>query len=131
MNRQYKFRAWDGKKMQYDFNIDCEGEIFILELEYHEIMQHFKPNWILMQFTGITDKEGIEIYEGDILEITKSDMLYGNFSSTHKVEYVEQSGKFHLIGTLYDNMAEGINNISGKNCSKVIGNIYENPKLLK
>lgn len=81
------------------------------------------------QFTGIYDDNDLEIYEGDIVRINKDHQSFGG-ENLHKVEYVSQSAKFHLIGTYFDNIAEGITDINGKNCCEVIGNIFDNPELL-
>lgn len=77
--------------------------------------------WKWMQFTGLTDKNGKEIYEGDILDADGKNRwvewnIGGEWSITTKVE----NGRSfrHLGNYLYDHKCE------------VIGNIYENPDLL-
>jgi hypothetical protein len=59
--REIKFRAWDGKKMQYDFAIDSQWNVWLSPYDTFDIEW-----WIIVQFTWLLDKNGKEIYEGDI-----------------------------------------------------------------
>lgn len=90
----------------------------------------------LMQYTGLKDKNGEEIYEGDILEC--SDMEYLNqddFTGTVAIEDCE----FHLKDEkgksieLWDDGSFdhfGLSLLQTNECCKIIGNIYENPELI-
>ena len=74
--REIKFRAWDGEKYNYDgFVIYPNGEI-----EYPEggwDLTGYISNELLEQYTGLHDKNGKEIYEGDVLGFYNSHHIYG------------------------------------------------------
>ena len=132
--RGIKFRVWS-KEMYYDWGIDSGlGEAFYMKIMQHITKEVAKsngydlldvPSWqkeiILMQYTGLKDKNGKEIYEGDIL-------LYNNNSKStvwYKNGAFVRSYKNSNVYLMYDSF---INN--GCLCDyEVIGNIYENPEV--
>lgn len=108
--REIKFRAWDknAKKMYYgkeEFFDDMIGFRF----EHWDINTNRK-DIILMQYTGIKDKKGKEIYEGDIV---KSDYRRG----CNVVEWRKKEAQFSIGGY--------------GNSWTIIGNIYENLELIR
>jgi uncharacterized phage protein (TIGR01671 family) len=76
----------------------------------------------IMQFTGLHDKNGKEIYEGDILR-TDAEKEY-----ISAVAY-EQAG-FKVDSYSDKDVCEHLENIAPHHSAEVIGNIYENPELL-
>lgn len=132
MNREIKFRAWDESQsyMAYQGTPDLET--------IQSFMLHFGDK-ILMQFTGLLDCNGKEIYEGDILE--GESYLYGY--QLHEDKQFKYSGivKFQTqcdVGLCWvlDN-GYGCWNLKQtvhRNCidystGKVVGNVFENPEL--
>ena len=126
MSREIKFRAWlkEEKKMVNVETIDFTDKS-MQHLEKNEIIDAyllrttFLEDIELMENTGVKDKNGKEIYEGDII-ICK----YGP-EITMEVKWVDEG--FRTLGKY-----NGENYVGYvKNSAEVIGNIYENPELLE
>ena len=124
--RQIKFRAWDkSSNCWIDMKtvaIDPDGG-HLLSATGDELVWSNHSNYEIMQFTGLTDKNGKEIYEGDILEHWDNRYIVPNFTPLDRM-YKAENIKEHQEGS--DDW------ISMSNVDwEVIGNIYENPDLIK
>ena len=133
MNREIKFRAWSKateKMMDWEF-IKVHGNFNkVLTLNHVEVMQ----------FTGLTDKNGKEIYEGDILrEPAKSDWDKINYSCYEVFFHDNDANLDYNVGFSISRMHNHgsvcggfIPSFKPKQVSNmiVIGNILENPELL-
>ena len=119
------FRAWteEGKAMYYGvypFKDDT------LLLSYDEIAFDEVPasDFILMQSTGLKDKNGKEIYEGDIVRFALTDGF--NYVTNEDGVVTYKLGAFYVVNGLAEYLISDINT----NKFEVIGNIYQNPELL-
>ena len=116
--REIKFRAWDktdGVMWQW----------IALEQDGFKIIND--PSYILMQYTGLKDKNGKEIYEGDLLQLITFEG--GGGISAFPVEF--ENGCFGIC-TNGEYLAELKYYIDMPFISAVIiGNIHENPELIK
>ncbi|MEK4108164.1 YopX family protein [Paenibacillus sp. FSL R10-2791] len=121
MSREIKFRAWDGTEM-YTPIIGTEGEIF---RDYRDV-EDFNPapHDNLMQYTGLKDKNGKEIYEGDIC--TAEQMLFPlTGTRTGIVKYHDGA---YLLEDLDGKDGDFLFSETAE--TTVIGNIYETPELI-
>jgi uncharacterized phage protein (TIGR01671 family) len=153
--REIKFRAWDKelKKMVHivslEYGVDCKllkasCAYQLTEMEVYgndsdepsdvEILYRGIEFLILMQFTGLHDSKGNEIYEGDVLRFNGEypmnlDSWMGRrfWEKTGYVYYDDKESRFTCT-----EMGNQVSTSYWIACSKeVIGNIYENPSLLK
>lgn len=157
--REIKFRAWDGSKLisvvypksNYKFEVDWDGKFKLHTFhERQEITDEHGETWkqpiwetvenaIIMQFTGLRDKNGKEIYEGDVVrvkngaaveeapEYIRAEIIWGegyfDFNHKHIPEFdSDDYSTYYFIYPPFSYKAEEL---------EVIGNIYENPELLE
>jgi len=144
--REIKFRAWDTKNnlMSPVGGIDFKDGDKPRALIYQPVMTNDGVDWDadtvdhieLMQYTGLKDKNGKEIYEGDVLGgyPNKSIMYEVKFG---RVEIDDNEGYssnivvgFYLEREFIDDRKPFHFDYENEN-SEVIGNIYENPELLE
>jgi hypothetical protein len=131
MNREIKFRAWDNKEKKwllgYEYpnlgGFSMFGECMLFE-EWSGILNRFilqqkdrvEGDLKLMQFTGLHDKSGVDIYDGDILDDNKPWVVIQFDGGAWGLDYANGAGQKYLYPL--------------NSHIKIIGNIYNNPELL-
>lgn len=133
MSREIKFRAWDKKRKEMlpvkfmDFSewwVSCDptyGKASPLEYgERNSFANKETDRHILMQYTGLHDKNSKEIYEGDVCDDARGFRF---------VVIWEDNARF--LGRGIGKQKEYIRYVGQEPAVKVIGNIYDNPELLE
>lgn len=128
MNRTIKFRGWDQntKEMFEVGNIDFNKVSHDGQEWFHRVGEGYTDlrhtdHVILMQFTGFTDKNGKEIYEGDFVSIWGAKPVEVKWSDS--ITNCGECTEVQATGFDLEEFCTGEER-------EVIGNIYENPNLL-
>jgi uncharacterized phage protein (TIGR01671 family) len=121
--REIKFRAWDEKfKMMNEVIVmDFDSRKVNLHPDYNH--QSYFKDVVLMQYTGLKDKNGVEIYEGDILKYC-FEMEREEDNDEGQGVVVFKNGMFTVEKMEYYQALSDYK-------TDVIGNLHENPELLK
>lgn len=142
--REIKFRLWhyrkgwsdrNGKPLEPDFVsgfwINANGEIAIPEGGWDIQGTEYKNQYVLMQFTGLYDGLGKEIYEKDIIEYegVNSEIVFHQgmfgYMKPHKNGKTKGFNKLGIIGSLEGGKSTKLYRV------RVVGNRFDNPSLIK
>ena len=128
MKNRFKFRVWDKENFNYlEFEGFKKGEIeFNFDIDTNSIWIEFDHNkYILEQCTGLKDKNGKLIYEGDIINIWCKNFTKNQIS---EVKFCKERAAFTF--DYFTDFGNIVPCTMDKTEIEVIGNIYENKELL-
>lgn len=135
--REIKFRAWDSALKEILPNV--QNHIGNGEWAFGNMLND--DRYSVMQYTGLTDKNRKEIYEGDIVKVLMTDWASKSDSDPRTIEeYLDDKSELYVIAfhrTEFSMLFKGDEDYphymrwGTHGFIKVIGNIYENPEALE
>lgn len=150
MNREIKFRAWHKEAMVMEYS----NKMFKGDFDYwdgckdtrlgmlNDILRNNVDDIVWMQYTGLKDKNGKEIYEGDIIRILYTDWCSKSNDDNRTLEqYLVDISRIGFVDFSDSSWVVKIKNRYGEYTDnsiyhgkhgfiEIIGNLYENPELL-
>lgn len=122
-----KFRAWD-KEFKEMVQVDAlvfEEQLIKATYKNGNVVKEDLKNYVLMQYTGLTDKNGKEIFEGDILSIEtdEENVKVSVFWDSKHALFMAESKKYNGKGALAELVEDNDYPF------KIIGNVWEDPEL--
>ena len=132
--REYKFRVWDkiSKRMVYSDDYGCLSDFFNANtFDYHT---NFKPidTYVLMEYTGSKDKNGKQIYEGDIVKSWWDEPFISSLEQDYEIGEIIHNENMQGYSLKIEYKNENLTPMM--NCFnkfEIIDNKYENPELLE
>jgi len=132
--REIKFRVWSKKFNEF---LNRDGDSYLLSLEGslyfddgHDLSFIGRNEYIVNQYTGLKDKNGVEIYEGDIVRFKVENQSQWIGSNIGIVTFNKQTVSFEILldKKIYLSINRGYDAYIGT--LDIMGNIHENPLLL-
>lgn len=142
MQDRFRFRVWNikNKEMIYNAEIAYDGTNYNTKWQignntndghvdcFGYYLDYEHEDYEIMQCTGMKDKNGKLIYEGDIIQIPDDYDTYGMFAGEKREIYFNEGG--FRLKPKWNKNSRG-NWLEDTKDFEVIGNIYENPELLE